>query len=402
MAKSIEYNNPLSTEANTSLGLWLLEARVGVKSLWETVSQAFSPEKEVPFEKQVSNAIYDSFKNSLRNEKKADGTPILSPKCLRSLEFLGAPLISSVFEKKDDTDFWKRAMDTGILFSIQTSLQNSGVEQEEITLVLAKLQEYQQQAQTITTAEDLKAFKKQNAKISRVYTEYVDKELGKEIKHQDTTNQETYETAKTQYTTDKESVVDSPYSFEVPPREKGKWEYIGMVPYRFDKIQSGKFEQSANWERNKKGELYHPTLCSKTARENAERFGINVPSGNAYDAGRKKQIDDDTFKLSVGKIKYPIAEHMDKKLLSENFSALQSDKKFQQSNVADIYTTSSFSYGHRAFAFLNQTDGKRYVLDPYPIAMSKSTTPILLEEYKSKTNRVVIHAKFYQSSHYVV
>jgi hypothetical protein len=193
-----------------------------VKSLWETVSQAFSPEKEVPFEKQVSNAIYDSFKNSLRNEKKADGTPILSPKCLRSLEFLGAPLISSVFEKKDDTDFWKRAMDTGILFSIQTSLQNSGVEQEEITLVLAKLQEYQQQAQTITTAEDLKAFKKQNAKISRVYTEYVDKELGKEIKHQDTTNQETYETAKTQYTTDKESVVDSPYSFEVPPREKGK------------------------------------------------------------------------------------------------------------------------------------------------------------------------------------
>jgi hypothetical protein len=55
----------------------------------------------------------------------------------------------------------------------------------------------------------------------------------------------------------------------------------------------------------------------------------------------------------------------DPSLMSDNFSALKDTPGYKQSNVVDLYITSGSSYGHRAFAFLNQTDGKRYVLDPY-------------------------------------
>ena len=97
----------------------------------------------------------------------------------------------------------------------------------------------------------------------------------------------------------------------------------------------------------------------------------------------------------MGRISQPIEKNAD--LKSKNFFALQKKEEFKQSNVADIYTTSGSSYGHRAFAFLNQTNGQRYVLDPYPTALGRSRAPITLEAYKQKTGREIVHAKFYKS-----
>jgi hypothetical protein len=88
--------------------------------------------------------------------------------------------------------------------------------------------------------------------------------------------------------------------------------------------------------------------------------------------------------------------------MSDNFSSLAKNKDFQKSNVADVYITSGSWYGHRACAFLNQTDRKRYILDPYPTAMHQTRTPVLLDTYKKDTQRGIVHAKFYQSPYAVV
>ncbi|MDR0650000.1 MAG: hypothetical protein LBG59_00920, partial [Candidatus Peribacteria bacterium] len=68
-----------------------------------------------------------------------------------------------------------------------------------------------------------------------------------------------------------------------------------------------------------------------------------------------------------------------------------------ESNFADIYTTSKSHYGHRAVAFLNQSDHKWYVLDPY--THKKNTDPIPFTEYHKQ--RTIIQANFYKSEYCV-
>lgn len=138
--------------------------------------------------------------------------------------------------------------------------------------------------------------------------------------------------------------------------------------------------KSEPFERSNKG----TTLCAKTAWSNAQNFGINLPRGNAYDAARETPISS-AFKKTVGSVDQP-------KKISTDFSKFASD-----SNFADIYTTSKSQYGHRAIAFLNQSDHQRYVLDPY--SNKQKTDPIPLMEYQEK--RGVIQANFYKSEYYV-
>lgn len=221
--RSPETNNNLPNLEHDSQNFVLLQTGVSLHSLRKNITRLFSKETELPFSEQVANAVYDRFKNTLRKKKNPDGTPVLSAKCLRAMEFLGAPLISSVFEKKEDADFWDKIIESGVLLSIRESLQNSGVEQQEIELVITELQDYQQQAQSITNATQLRAYKRQDKQDSQEYTTYVDTEIGKEIRNQNTTIQQTYEAEKVTYTQNATEVADSPRAFNVPPREKGEY-----------------------------------------------------------------------------------------------------------------------------------------------------------------------------------
>jgi hypothetical protein len=65
---------------------------------------------------------------------------------------------------------------------------------------------------------------------------------------------------------------------------------------------------------------------------------VNVPSGNAYDAGKTREIDSTAHTFNVGKITSPVQLNTD--LMSDNFSSLAKNKDFQKSNVADVYITS--------------------------------------------------------------
>ena len=97
------------------------------------------------------------------------------------------------------------------------------------------------------------------------------------------------------------------------------------------------------------------TWCSYTARLNAENFGIQVPSGNAFDA-KDKNPTDNLFVESVEKEK-------DEKLTDEDLQKIDST-----ANFADVYVYSQWKYakyGHRCSMFKNNTTGKWFVLDPY-------------------------------------
>jgi hypothetical protein len=139
--------------------------------------------------------------------------------------------------------------------------------------------------------------------------------------------------------------------------------------------------KSEPFERSNKG----TTLCSRTAWKNAQNFGINLPRGDARDAK----------KLS------PISSAFQKKIdtpsqLKSDFSTLA-----PESNFADIYTTSKSQYGHRAIAFLNQSDHKWYVLDPYSKGLKRNTptAPVLLADYQK--TRPLVQANFYKSDYCV-
>lgn len=144
------------------------------------------------------------------------------------------------------------------------------------------------------------------------------------------------------------------------------------------------------------------TWCSWTARLNAENFGIQVPSGNAFDA-KDKAIEDTKHFVST--------TEKEKGLSHKDFSSVDT-----RSNFADIFVQSKThpTYGHRATAFKNLDNGKRYVLDPYRASAAdksdratkenptnkKAHEPKLLDDYIK--NNTIVKSNFYAAEKVVV
>lgn len=134
------------------------------------------------------------------------------------------------------------------------------------------------------------------------------------------------------------------------------------------------------------------TRCSATAQFNWSDFWLTLPSWDAYDAGTKPW-DLDQYQKTVPSSKVnKKPESIRSKLDVSEFNV------DEDINFADIYTSSSSDYGHRAVAFKDST-GQWYVLDPYTrVNWVLDNSPKKLEDYMQ--NRDILKSHFYQSSYY--
>lgn len=158
-----------------------------------------------------------------------------------------------------------------------------------------------------------------------------------------------------------------------------KSELLPQTKFEIPKNKSFKDIKSSDFEKGK------TTLCAKTTRLNLKNiFGINAKSWNdAYEGANKHW---ENFVWEVGSITDQ------KDIVTTAFT----DRAL--SPVAQIFTESKSENGHTAVAFLNSTEWKRYVLDPY--TKGKITTPIPLDQYASK--RKIYQANFYTPEYGVV
>jgi hypothetical protein len=245
-----------------------------------------------------------------------------------------------------------------------TSLSLAGISKTEKSLFTEDLKNYLDKLPNIATKADLETLKSQTQLTAGTYTTTVDTQLETQVQTQ-------VSAARTQYieAQKKANTSRSETSLIVPGR-------IGTLPKSLPIC-------SEPFERSNKG----TTLCSRTAWKNGQNFGINLPRGDAF----------------VAKDLPPISSAFQQKItephaLKSDFSALA-----PESNFADVYTTSKSRYGHRAIAYLNQSDRKWYVLDPYTSGGNASSTtktaPLLLSEYQKQ--REIIQANFYTSEYYV-
>jgi len=134
------------------------------------------------------------------------------------------------------------------------------------------------------------------------------------------------------------------------------------------------------------------TWCSKTARENAETFGLNLPNWNAYDAGKEPwenclhTIPEDRVNIKPNKNRSEIS--------LDDFKNISNDNV----NFADIFTKSSSNYWHRAMAFKDDW-WQWYVLDPYiRVNWVMNNDPKKLEDYIAV--RWIVKTHFYSSNGY--
>ncbi|MCS6982569.1 MAG: hypothetical protein NZL83_00075 [Candidatus Absconditabacterales bacterium] len=123
--------------------------------------------------------------------------------------------------------------------------------------------------------------------------------------------------------------------------------------------------QSRPCERSRRG----VTLCSQTARLNAERFGIRFQRGDAFEASLNSLVDKKNYRgcLPLGR------EH---ERPQDSWSNIDFSQSFLSSgaNVLDLYVGRyppqvSSRRGHRACAI--KIEGNRYVLDPYRKVMKE-------------------------------
>jgi len=132
------------------------------------------------------------------------------------------------------------------------------------------------------------------------------------------------------------------------------------------------------------------TWCSKTARYNWKNFGIELPSWNAYDAGKLP------WKDCIKSIPEDKKEKRPQK--SWKWIELSTFKSISKWNYADIYVESKSSYGHRAAAFKDDS-WQRYVLDPYTrVNWILDNSPKKLEDYIKA--RKIVKAHIYESNWY--
>lgn len=133
------------------------------------------------------------------------------------------------------------------------------------------------------------------------------------------------------------------------------------------------------------------TRCSKTARENWKRFGIVLPSWNAYDAW-ERPWQDCLWTLPADKVNDKPKKRW-KAIVPSDFIT------WSKWNYADIYVESGSDYWHRASAFKDNS-GQRYVLDPYTRVNGRlDTTPKKLEDYVKV--KKIVKAHFYESKWYI-
>lgn len=133
------------------------------------------------------------------------------------------------------------------------------------------------------------------------------------------------------------------------------------------------------------------TWCSKTARENWKRFGIVLPSWNAYDAW-ERPWQDCLWTLPADKVNDKPKKRW-KAIEPSDFIA------WSKWNYADIYVESKSDYGHRAAAFKDDS-WQWYVLDPYTrVNWRLDTKPKKLEDYVKV--KKIVKAHFYESKGYV-
>ncbi len=155
----------------------------------------------------------------------------------------------------------------------------------------------------------------------------------------------------------------------------------GIVGFNADKIQSSPFERSSSGT----------TLCAKTAKENAEKFGIELPSGNARDASQELPTAEN-YKTTL-----PAGKKTDRPQRSREPLTIEDFNAMEGVNVADIYPDSKSKYGHRAVAF-RDVSGERMVLDPYiKVDGVRDTKPKKLEDYMQA--RKVFKSHFYVADH---
>lgn len=160
--------------------------------------------------------------------------------------------------------------------------------------------------------------------------------------------------------------------------ELSRHKFCGMS---IDNIKSEPFQRNS---------LTWVTWCSKTARFNWYNFGINLPSWNAYEAGKNP------WKDSIQTIPENKVNKKPKKWWKWiEPSAFKSLTKW---NYADIYVESKSNYGHRAAAFKDDS-WQWYVLDPYiRVNWKLDDTPKRLEDYSNARN--IVKAHIYESKWY--
>lgn len=134
------------------------------------------------------------------------------------------------------------------------------------------------------------------------------------------------------------------------------------------------------------------TRCSATAQFNGLDFGLTLPTGNAYDAWSKVPT------ISAYTDTIPSWNQAEKP--SANWPAIAIDNFIptDDSNFADIYTSSQSGYGHRAIAFKDSL-WEWYVLDPYTrVNWILDGSPKKLDDYMNQ--RKVVKSNFYTASNY--
>ena len=143
------------------------------------------------------------------------------------------------------------------------------------------------------------------------------------------------------------------------------------------KIVSLPFARSKNWV----------TLCASTARLNAQKFGLVLPSGDAWKASTKNPVAKE-YKFSL-----PSARKHEKPRRGRAPLSLSDFDAMPGVNMADIYTASSSRYWHRSLAF-RDISGEWMVLDPYiRVPWTTQTQPKKLKDYMKSVK--VIKSHFY-------
>lgn len=179
-------------------------------------------------------------------------------------------------------------------------------------------------------------------------------------------------------------VPESDFHQDNPDYEYKAPDLTGKEKQLFSSITSKPLEWNDKWV----------TLCSYTARLNAEAFGIRVPSGDAFEAKDKDPIDN-LFVESLEK-------NVEQKLAIDELQEINAS-----ANFADVYVYSQWKYAkfwHRCSMFKNNTTWERFVLDPYrqPNPASKqdpekssAIKPKPLKDYLAHNN--VAKINFYNS-----
>lgn len=153
-----------------------------------------------------------------------------------------------------------------------------------------------------------------------------------------------------------------------------------------------RYIRSHPFERSTKG----TTLCSKTARLNArDIFGVRVPQAHAKAAVESPPIQGEQKK---GTYQETLDYRSDG---GASFASMQAYLRYLHAekwvNMCDMLVQSRSPYGHRIILFKSETDGQRYVLDPYRSndLTPNNTDPKPADEYFARDGNKPIMLRCY-------